>query len=125
VVPVRRIWATLSWGALGFISGAIFWHVIGFWTFVSDAVLDRAPPATAHLASAAIAADRDDSVALIYHVDPANCTGLELDRRSNVTAISPCPYDGMALRLVPGGDREDSATLTQRKIQSAGYRTAD
>lgn len=30
----------LTWVALGFLSGALFWHVVGFWGFVSGVVLN-------------------------------------------------------------------------------------
>ncbi len=36
----RRDWTPLVWGGLGFIAGMLAWHVIGFWTFLSDVVLN-------------------------------------------------------------------------------------
>lgn len=40
---VRRslVW-TVSAGVVGFVAGAVFWHMVGFWSLVSDAMLDRA-----------------------------------------------------------------------------------
>ncbi len=37
---VRRDWTPLVWGGLGFMAGMLAWHVIGFWTFMSDVVLN-------------------------------------------------------------------------------------
>ncbi len=51
------------------------------------------------------------SLPTIVHVDPANCTGLELDRQTNRTVVRPCPADGLALRLDNGDAREDLAIL--------------
>ncbi len=36
----RRDWTPLVWGGLGFMAGMLAWHVIGFWTFLSDVVLN-------------------------------------------------------------------------------------
>jgi len=36
----RRDWTPLVWGGLGFMAGMLAWHVIGFWTFMSDVVLN-------------------------------------------------------------------------------------
>lgn len=43
-----RITPALLWGGLGFVLGALFWHFVGFWSFVSDVVLNATssgPPA--------------------------------------------------------------------------------
>lgn len=37
---IRRDWTPLVWGGLGFMAGMLAWHVIGFWTFLSDVVLN-------------------------------------------------------------------------------------
>ena len=29
----------LGWSVIGFVGGAVFWHFIGFWGFVSEVVL--------------------------------------------------------------------------------------
>jgi len=36
----RRDWTPLVWGGLGFMAGMLAWHVVGFWTFMSDVVLN-------------------------------------------------------------------------------------
>ncbi|MEZ5899881.1 MAG: hypothetical protein R3D51_10350 [Hyphomicrobiaceae bacterium] len=35
----RRDWTPLVWGGLGFIAGMLAWHVVGFWSFMSNVVL--------------------------------------------------------------------------------------
>ncbi|MGE0022330.1 MAG: hypothetical protein AB7S70_01715, partial [Hyphomicrobium sp.] len=33
----------LGWSVIGFVVGAVFWHFIGFWGFVSEVVLAGGP----------------------------------------------------------------------------------
>jgi len=118
VAPVGRSrWRAILWATLGFVTGAIFWHVIGFWTFVSDVVLNRPPAGGTLRAEASVVA-----VPTIYLVDPATCTALVLDRQTNQTVVRPCPQDGLALRLQPEGRREDLSLAALSTIQAAGYR---
>jgi hypothetical protein len=122
----RSVGSAIAWGGLGFITGAIFWHAVGFWTFLSDVVL-KAPDTTAKAAlavGAAVPGRSKTTLPTIYMVEPANCTALALDRQSNRTLLQPCPANGLALRLEPQGGREDMATiLGQPSFQAAGYRT--
>jgi len=121
----RSMRSALAWGGLGFVTGAIFWHAVGFWTFLSDVVL-KAPDTAAKAAltsGAAVAARSKTNLPTIYMVEPANCTALALDRQSNRTILQPCPANGLALRLDPQGGREDLAILAQPSIQAARYRT--
>lgn len=69
----------LAWGFGGFLIGAIFWHFIGFWGFLNEAVL-KSPEA------------RVSVVARV--VPPAklpNCTTLALNRATGRTMSVPCP----------------------------------
>jgi hypothetical protein len=119
------------WGGLGFVTGAVFWHAVGFWTFVSDAVLSGVPKPGIELNAGQslaqqgplsdIAPDPRRALPTIFMVDPTNCTALELDRRSNSTAQRPCPENGLALRLEPETGRDDLAVLTYPRIQAARY----
>jgi hypothetical protein len=103
----------MACGAIGFACGAIFWHATGFWSFVSDVMLNSAGGATFTARAVSPAADRLETGSLptIYRVEPGSCTSLELDRQANRTVIRPCPSDGLALRLDAGNDREDLAVL--------------
>jgi hypothetical protein len=100
--------------ALGFLGGAMFWHAVGFWAFMSDVVLDSTD-ANAVSAQAALPGDMmlvTGSLPTIYLVDPRSCTSLELDRQANRTVLRPCPGDGLALRLEVDDDREDLAAAS-------------
>jgi hypothetical protein len=116
--------SALAWGGLGFVTGAIFWHAVGFWTFLSNVVL-KAPDTAAKTAltmGAAVPVRSQTSLPTIYMVEPANCTALALDRQSNRTLVQACPANGLALHLDPQGGREDLAILAQPSFQAAGYR---
>jgi hypothetical protein len=100
-IPRRRgLRTALAWSAAGFLAGALFWHAVGFWRFISDIVLDPAP---APAQMTAVAPPSQVSLPTIYMVDPANCTALILDRKTNSTAMQPCPRNGLALRLEVNG----------------------
>jgi hypothetical protein len=126
--PSKGRSTALVWGGVGFVTGAVFWHAVGFWTFVSDVVLQgNAPPAAlppplqeASLTTGSVTS----AVALptIYMVDPASCTSLVLDRSSNSTTPRPCPEEGLALRLEPAEGREDLTVVLEPRIQAADYR---
>jgi len=125
--PKRRggVGPAIVWTGVGFIAGAIFWHAVGFWTFVSSVVLNGpAEPGKVALAEsrAAVTSDRPpNAFPTIYRIDPANCTALVLDRLSNRTEVHPCPENGLALRLQPDSNREDAAVTAPRNLQAADY----
>ena len=114
----RAFRTALVWSASGFLAGAIFWHAVGFWRFVSDIVLDPAPgPAQ----MAAAAPQSQVSLPTIYLVDPAKCTALILDRKTNSTVVQPCPRNGLALRLESNGARESLAVASDPALIPARY----
>ena len=114
----RGLRMALLWSAGGFLAGAIFWHAIGFWRFLSDVVFDPAPRSAQ---MAAIAPPSQVSLPTIYMVDPANCTALILDRKTNSTAMQPCPRNGLALRLEANGERESLAVASDPAVLPARY----
>ncbi len=115
----RRTFRTaLLWSASGFLAGALFWHAVGFWRFLSDVVFDPPPrPET----MAAVARPSQVSLPSIYLVDPANCTALILDRKTNSTVMQPCPEKGLALRLEANSERESLAVASPSVVVPAHY----
>jgi hypothetical protein len=93
----------------------LFWYAVGFWRFVSDVVLDSGPQLAPTIT--AVAQPSRTSLPTIYLVDPANCTALILDRKTNSTEMRPCPQEGLALRLEPDSERESLAAVGA----SSGY----
>ncbi len=122
---LSRAWrwrVALAWGGLGFVAGATFWHLVGFWSFLSEVVLDHGPKAQA-AAMSAPPPQAYSSLPTIVLIDTDRCTALLLDRRAKVTVARPCPKSGLALRLeTDGGARDDLAALSSPRVQAAGYR---
>ncbi len=83
-------------GVLGFLVGALFWHLIGFWGFVHDVVL-KGPVVTR-------AAQQSG---------PA-CTELVYDRETRITRAVPCPQTAPLLAEVEKS-REDFAGPTRSR----------
>ncbi len=67
----------LGWGIMGFLIGAVFWHFIGFWGFVSEIVFVGSSV-------------RDER--LVEQTGPL-CTQLVLDRASGQVLDETCPND--------------------------------
>ena len=65
------------WGFGGFLVGAIFWHFIGFWSFVGDVVFSSRPPA---------------EYREIAQTGP-HCIELVLDRASGAVRGLPCALE--------------------------------
>jgi len=119
----RRLRAAVVSCGLGFVAGAVFWHFVGFWSYLSEQILDRTLGANAAFALAAPKPTAADQPAIVV-VDTNRCTMLTLDRRSNSTLAQPCPTTDLALRFEPHpGVREDMAGRGQRQLQAVGYRT--
>ena len=85
-----------AWVTLGFITGMMAWHAIGFWGFVSETVLAHndsgassiwvAPTKLQHKAASPITTRQGPCVALI------------IDRASGATTTAPCPNTSESLR---------------------------
>jgi len=80
---------------VGFAAGAVFWHAVGFWSFVSAIVLKGPVPALS------AGAPGDITTGSIGPIPPAHrrttaagvdvtCTALALDRRTGETTPSLC-----------------------------------
>jgi len=107
----------LGWSVIGFVVGAVFWHFIGFWGFVSEVVLAGRPPepaAQSRMHTPAVAEKRPVQVA-----DAAPCTVLALDRQTGVTSARACVESGSALRADAFQGREDRIVVTPRMIGRA------
>lgn len=79
----RLLPVTLGWGLAGFVIGALFWHFVGFWIFVSDVVLKG-----------------DQSELQVKLLATKNCTELVLHRKERKTSKRPC--SNHAIHLAEG-----------------------
>ncbi|MBA4130352.1 MAG: hypothetical protein C0519_02895 [Hyphomicrobium sp.] len=81
----------LLWAGAGFVAGVVFWHVIGFWSIVSVAVLGTGPqaPVPAAVVSGRTHPPPVETGSLPSRVAP--CTALALNRRTGETRSAVCP----------------------------------
>jgi hypothetical protein len=102
---------------MGFVAGAVFWHFVGFWGFVSQVVL-KGPVGPHGLETGSIS--RPDAPARAAQASPntpwltqrggpdIRCTQLVLDRRRGETRLATCPQRAERLPLVDSGGRGDA-----------------
>ena len=98
--------APFIWGFGGFLIGAAFWHLIGFWGFLSTVVLKGPEPQVSVVARQA---------------DPAmlrNCTDLALNRSTGQTYAVPCAEQVPVLQEARLG-RQDLAYAHVRSHEPA------
>ena len=109
----------LGWSVIGFVGGAVFWHFVGFWGFVSDVVLAKEPFT---FLPAGLQATHESSPEVrsrwiqVADADTAGtpCTLLSLDRRTGVTSARPCVGDHAPLPMDSFQGREDRMTVGDR-----------
>ena len=123
------IGSALLWGGSGFIVGAIFWHAIGFWDFMSHVVLGdpenrRTQSEAGGWATQVITTPTPGRTTSKRTAVAANCTTLAIDRTRGATASKPCPailptvpatVATKADRLAPSAD----STTDQAEISAA------
>lgn len=98
-VPTRPAYSAIGWCALGFVSGIVCWHFVGFWGFVSDVVFRASPNHRNATSTQQLVAtgDRRKLQTTVYGgiptTDQSNagaCTLLQLDRNSGRTTALTC-----------------------------------
>ena len=119
--------STILWGLFGFLMGAVFWHVVGFWDFVTNVVQkrDRPPTVFERALSSTLVGSEDGEIQAIAEQVLAErehraqtvaqtCTTLTLDRADGRTSAYPCM---VIIRNVPGD--ADAASGTGLKATAA------
>lgn len=104
----------LGWSVIGFLMGAVFWHFVGFWTFVSGVVLAGHPSDTidrSRVEGPRIAASRTAGASQDAPLAVAWCTSLQLDRATGAISSGACgqgfaPSSGRSVK-----PREDRAAM--------------
>lgn len=108
----------LGWSVIGFAAGAIFWHFVGFWGFVSEVVFAGGPPveraAVIRGVTSAAPAKRVQVVAAAIGAAVGTpCTAVSRDRQTGLTSARPCDRDNPPLP-------EDSYQGRQDRIDTSG-----
>lgn len=129
--PPTPLRTQVAWGAAGFLLGAIAWHFVGFWTFVSTIVFRGPAPSAAVSAettaqlparSASVPTKRMHTVrgtVPVKTVEPAadpdiggidptrHCSSLVLDRSTRTTSLVDCAGADLTMQVVYSGGRVD------------------
>lgn len=102
--------ALMAWGFSGFLIGALFWQIIGFWGVLGEAMLK----------------DPEQKVSVVARlVLPArlpNCTTLALDRATGRTVSIPCAERMPVLEEAGLKGRSDLA-LAEVRLGDAARKT--
>lgn len=123
----RRSLGPLLWGGLGFVSGMLAWHVIGFWIFVSDVVLkggegnlkaEESLPGLASLSSGKIVVRAPSPAKPVPDSDAARCVELVMNRQSGETRSIPCSASAQTMRDA-GFDRHRDRAFLLPRLQDA------
>ncbi|WP_439542100.1 hypothetical protein [Hyphomicrobium sp.] len=108
----------LGWSVAGFVVGAVFWHFIGFWSFVADVVLAGGPAAGIDKAARGQPQQQlvrmADAETVASTVVAAACTSLVLDRRTGITSAGACHAGHASLPMDAMEGREDRLRGTGR-----------
>jgi hypothetical protein len=123
LAALRKAPAQSGWIALGFVAGMLFWHVVGFWTFMSRVVFDgpetaavtiqQAKPVYAHLETGAL--QRIGKLASRGGIEAA-CTVVVRDLPNGTTRQAPCPILSKPLKQRTQQARGDLAPRQIAKV---------
>ena len=97
IEPANRA-AVMGWAFVGFVIGAVFWHFIGFWSFVSDTVLRGPASATRVIAQTG-----------------QDCSEFALDRATGQIKLLPCPLHAPQMADISVSVRSDSERHSRLK----------
>ena len=107
------------WAGLGFVAGMLAWHVIGFWSFISDVAFNDSAR------TAAASSGRPQRSAAVHShklgmrgVNPSNrnCLALAIDRTSGDAKPGACPVDETPLADA-GRTRRDDLAFSKPRLQ--------
>jgi hypothetical protein len=93
-----------AWAVLGFLSGAVFWHMVGFWGFLSEVVLRADVEERGRIEEPRPAGEvRGAGVSPLRAVAPgrrsvapaevANCSAAGISRGSGIATVESCRAD--------------------------------
>lgn len=122
----RTFTAGLGSGLAGFVIGAVFWHFVGFWSFVSNVILkgpeesiqqrgDLPPPqqpvkVAGRLKDAVRFRDLGASASYLQAaVGAGNCAEVRVERGSGQANVQACTLSAAQLPTTGQGQRADRA----------------
>ncbi|MEQ1653603.1 MAG: hypothetical protein ABL897_14035 [Hyphomicrobium sp.] len=113
-----------AWLSLGFMAGMVAWHAVGFWGFVSHAVLNGEPRSSSILIAAKRLPPTTPAAPLItgslpsFKPQPNACLNLILDRETGSTLTNTCRIDDQPLRDAGRRQRGDRMPVPLARIDN-------
>lgn len=104
----------LGWSVTGFLAGAVFWHFVGFWGFVSEVVLAGGPPVERAAVHSVPTTVRTKRVQVAATAADTPCTLVSRDRQTGLTSARPCGRDHLPLPQDSYQGRQDRIDTTGR-----------
>ncbi|HRD74727.1 MAG TPA: hypothetical protein PK264_02135 [Hyphomicrobiaceae bacterium] len=89
-------WSNVGWATMGFLSGAVFWHAVGFWAFLAGLLSHGPATETSVLGS--------------------DCVTLVIDRTTGTTSAEACPE---LIARLPDGTRNYRGPLLTAELRRA------
>lgn len=116
----RRLFdhSAVAWLAVGFVSGMISWHAVGFWNFVTETVLHEHADATAIAVTQPAGADIVTGSISPPEPPPADCVALVQMTPAGRTAALPCATAPRPLRDAGRNPRADRLATSTERLQS-------
>lgn len=121
------------WLSMGFVAGMVSWHAVGFWGFVSHAVLNGGDHSVQIASTPAPPAARAEPFAvspivtgsLAPNAAPTGaCMALAMNRSNGATSASKCNADAQPLRDAGRGRRTDRLLSVDDRLQDKTAWTA-
>lgn len=122
--PASPAWRPLTAGVAGFVAGAVAWHFVGFWSFVSSVVLrgpeTAAPPAAASPAHRELPRASFRAIGTRHlPVDPAHCSSIGLDRGTGMVTAGACTEPGATFAFKASGRKDRAATAAREAVRQS------
>ncbi len=115
--PRANILPAIVSGGFGFVVGAMFWHMIGFWGFVERVL--RGPPSEQARIERVVAPTGEMASRLPLPVNPGRqrlvvteCTMMAKPADAGAVWTLPCPANAAAMPVGEGLERADRLALT-------------
>ncbi len=111
VLHPRSAGRSVAYGVLGFVLGAVFWHLVGFWDFIGHIMFKGTVATEQGLAGTLQPIKLRERVSgvdtMAIMLSAQTCTSLQLDRTSGETRSEPCGNETASVRSLKPARRED------------------
>lgn len=125
----HSVGTALLWGGAGFIVGAVFWHLIGFWDFMTAVILGHPESRRQDAASAwstQVIAQPIPGRTTRRPPPTSSCSTIAMDRANGSTMAKPCPaiIPTAPATVAEKADRLQPSVVSPQQLDAAESATA-